>query len=92
MTTPTTTKARFNPLTVSEIRRLTDHSVEVSFEVPVELRSDYNYIPGQYVALRTDINGQQLRRSYSICDIPTTRDHPHRHQAQPRRCLLHLGQ
>lgn len=70
MTIPTVTKARFNSLTVSEIRRLTEDSVEVSFDVPEDLQADYNYIPGQYVALRTEINGQQIRRSYSICDIP----------------------
>ena len=72
MTTPTLTKpkARFNALTVSEVRRLTDDSVEVSFEVPEELQADYDYVPGQYVALRAEIDGTEIRRSYSICDIP----------------------
>lgn len=70
MTAPTKKKARFNSLQVSEVRRLTDNAVEVSFEVPEELRADYDYVPGQYVALRADINGQEVRRSYSICDIP----------------------
>ncbi|MFC6146895.1 1,2-phenylacetyl-CoA epoxidase subunit PaaE [Corynebacterium nasicanis] len=70
MTAPTKKKAKFNPLEVSEVRRLTDNAVEVSFEVPEELRDDYDYVPGQYVALRADIDGQEVRRSYSICDIP----------------------
>ena len=70
MTTPTKQKAKFNPLTVSEIRHLTGDSVEVSFEVPEALRADYDYVPGQYVALRADIDGREVRRSYSICDIP----------------------
>jgi len=70
MTAPTKKKAKFNPLQVSEVRRLTDNAVEVSFEVPEELREDYDYVPGQYVALRADIDGQEVRRSYSICDIP----------------------
>lgn len=70
MTAPTKKKAKFNPLQVSEVRRLTDNAVEVSFEVPEELRDDYDYVPGQYVALRADIEGQEVRRSYSICDIP----------------------
>lgn len=70
MTAPTKQKAKFNPLQVSEVRRLTDNAVEVSFEVPEELRDDYDYVPGQYVALRADIDGQEVRRSYSICDIP----------------------
>lgn len=63
-------KVSFNPLPVSAIRRLTDDAVEVSFEVPAELADDYNYIPGQYVALRKDIDGQEVRRSYSICAVP----------------------
>lgn len=63
-------KVKFNPLRVSEIRRLTPDSVEVSFEVPAELADDYNYIPGQYVALRREIDGQEVRRSYSICATP----------------------
>lgn len=72
MTTPTISKqkAKFNALTVSEVRRLTDDAVEISFEVPEELQADYDYIPGQYVALRTQIDGTEVRRSYSICDIP----------------------
>ncbi|QGU03218.1 1,2-phenylacetyl-CoA epoxidase, subunit E [Corynebacterium kalinowskii] len=63
-------KVSFNPLRVSEIRRLTADAVEVSFEVPAELAEDYNYVPGQYVALRKEIDGQEVRRSYSICDVP----------------------
>lgn len=72
MTTPTLAKqkAKFNALTVSEVRRLTGDAVEISFEVPEELQADYDYVPGQYVALRTTIDGQEVRRSYSICDIP----------------------
>ncbi len=70
MTTTTKKKAKFNPLEVSEVRRLTDNAVEVSFEVPEDLRDDYDYVPGQYVALRAAIDGQEVRRSYSICDIP----------------------
>lgn len=63
-------KATFNSLQVSSIRRLTDDAVEVSFEVPTDLRADYNYVPGQYVALRATIDDKEIRRSYSICDIP----------------------
>lgn len=72
MTTPTKQKAKFNALRVSEIRKLTDDSVEVSFEVPEELREDYDYVPGQYVALRALIDGNEVRRSYSICDVPNS--------------------
>lgn len=67
---PSKKKATFNTLTVSEVRALTSDSVEVSFTIPPELQDDYDYIPGQYVALRATIDGQEVRRSYSICDVP----------------------
>lgn len=67
---PAKKKATFNTLTVSDVRSLTKDSVEVSFAIPPELQDDYDYIPGQYVALRATIDGQEVRRSYSICDVP----------------------
>lgn len=67
---PARKKATFNTLTVSDVRALTEDSVEVSFAIPPELQDDYDYIPGQYVALRATINGQEVRRSYSICNVP----------------------
>ncbi|MDO4239637.1 1,2-phenylacetyl-CoA epoxidase subunit PaaE [Micrococcus sp.] len=67
---PAKRRATFNTLEVSELRRLTDDSVEVTFAVPEELADDYDYLPGQYVALRKEIDGQELRRSYSICAVP----------------------
>jgi ring-1,2-phenylacetyl-CoA epoxidase subunit PaaE len=67
---PTRRRARFHSLTVSQVRRLTDDAIEVSFEVPPELADDYSYDPGQYIAIRTDLDGENLRRSYSICQAP----------------------
>ncbi|MEP7191858.1 MAG: 1,2-phenylacetyl-CoA epoxidase subunit PaaE [Actinomycetota bacterium] len=63
-------RASFNPLAVSEVRRLTPDAIEVSFKVPEELVEEYDYLPGQYVALRTTIGGKDVRRSYSICAEP----------------------
>lgn len=70
MTETARRKASFNTLTVSQVRPLTKDSVEVTFEVPEHLIEDYNYAPGQYVALRATIDGQEVRRSYSICAEP----------------------
>jgi ring-1,2-phenylacetyl-CoA epoxidase subunit PaaE len=67
---PTRRRARFHPLTISQVRRLTDDAIEVSFQVPDDLADDYSYDPGQYIALRTDLDGENLRRSYSICQAP----------------------
>jgi ring-1,2-phenylacetyl-CoA epoxidase subunit PaaE len=66
-------RARFHSLAVREVRRLTADAVEVTFAVPDELRDDYDYAPGQYVALRSSLasrDGAELRRSYSICQAP----------------------
>ena len=63
-------RATFNTLEVSGLRKLTDDSVEVTFAVPEELADDYDYVPGQYVALRKELDGAELRRSYSICAVP----------------------
>jgi ring-1,2-phenylacetyl-CoA epoxidase subunit PaaE len=63
-------RARFHRLTVSRVRPLTDDSIEVTFDVPPELAGDYDYDPGQYVAIRASVGGRELRRSYSICAAP----------------------
>lgn len=68
---PARRRAAFNTLPVSEIRRLTTDAIEVTFAVPAELQDDYDYAPGQYVALRREIEGREVRRSYSICAAPT---------------------
>ena len=65
----------FHTLTVQEVRRLTEDAIEVTFHVPAELAGQFDYLPGQYVALRTtlpDENGEphEVRRSYSICAEP----------------------
>lgn len=68
-------RAAFHTLTVGEVRRLTAAAIEVTFEVPAELVEDYDYLPGQYVALRKELpdadgNVAEVRRSYSICAEP----------------------
>jgi ring-1,2-phenylacetyl-CoA epoxidase subunit PaaE len=63
-------RARFHPLAVREVRRLTEDSIEVAFAVPDELAGEYDYAPGQYLALRKELGGRELRRSYSICAAP----------------------
>lgn len=67
-------RARFHPLEVAEVRPLTSDAVEVTFTVPVELAEEYSYLPGQYVALRKELDGHERRRSYSICRPPRVAD------------------
>jgi ring-1,2-phenylacetyl-CoA epoxidase subunit PaaE len=57
----------FHSLTVASVTRDTRDAVLVSFDVPDELAAAYAYQPGQHLTLRANIDGQDLRRSYSIC-------------------------
>ncbi|GGX06705.1 1,2-phenylacetyl-CoA epoxidase subunit PaaE [Streptomyces noursei] len=63
----------FHPLRVREIERLTDDAVAVTFTVPPALRTTFRHTPGQHIALRRTIDGQEIRRTYSIC-TPATDD------------------
>ncbi|MDQ0571927.1 ring-1,2-phenylacetyl-CoA epoxidase subunit PaaE [Variovorax paradoxus] len=57
----------FHPLRVKAIEPDTAEAVIVSFEVPADLRGTFGFTQGQYLTLRRDVGGQDLRRSYSIC-------------------------
>ncbi|MBP6676575.1 MAG: phenylacetic acid degradation protein, partial [Vitreoscilla sp.] len=57
----------FHPLTVRSIEPDTSEAVVVSFAVPPELRETFGFTQGQYLTLRHTVDGQDLRRSYSIC-------------------------
>ncbi|NND01463.1 MAG: 2Fe-2S iron-sulfur cluster binding domain-containing protein [Acidimicrobiia bacterium] len=59
--------AEFHTLTVRAVDRLTDESVAVEFEVPPELSTVYDFVAGQHVIVRHEIDGQDVRRSYSLC-------------------------
>jgi ring-1,2-phenylacetyl-CoA epoxidase subunit PaaE len=57
----------FHPLRVLEVSPLTDESVTVTFDVPEELVTTFEYLPGSHVTMRARIDGEDVRRSYSIC-------------------------
>ncbi|GLP70466.1 phenylacetic acid degradation protein [Streptomyces sp. TUS-ST3] len=59
--------ARFHPLPVAAVDRLTDDSVALTLTVPPELREQYRHAAGQHLALRRTADGQEIRRTYSIC-------------------------
>ena len=57
----------FYSLQISEIEQETDSAVCLSFAVPAELKDKFNFTQGQHLTLRKTIDGQEIRRSYSIC-------------------------
>lgn len=60
-------------LKVKSIQRLTSSAVCVEFDVPKTLKEAYQFQPGQYLSLETTINGERVRRSYSICSSNSAR-------------------
>ncbi len=68
--------ARFHPLRVAAVDRLTDDSVTLTFDVPRELREEYRFAPGQHLAIRRFADGAEIRRTYSICSAAPRPDAP----------------
>jgi ring-1,2-phenylacetyl-CoA epoxidase subunit PaaE len=62
--------AKFHPLKVADIRKETADCVSIAFEIPKEFENEYNYTQGQYVTIKMLINGEEIRRSYSLCSSP----------------------
>ena len=61
---------RFHTLRVAELRRETEDAVSVTFDIPPGLAADYAFDAGQYLTLRANVAGEDIRRSYSICSGP----------------------
>src|ERR1700759_2282290 len=61
---------RFHRLAVNDVRRESADAVSLTFAIPQELADDYYFTPGQYLTLRTTMDGEEIRRSYSICSGP----------------------
>jgi ring-1,2-phenylacetyl-CoA epoxidase subunit PaaE len=64
--TMSTPNSLFNSLTVASIKQENRDTVLVGFSVPPELADAYRYRQGQYLTLRANVGGEELRRSYSI--------------------------
>ncbi len=61
---------KFHSLKVKEVIKETEDCVSIAFDVPTNLIDDYAYVSGQYLTLKTDIKGEDIRRSYSLCSAP----------------------
>jgi ring-1,2-phenylacetyl-CoA epoxidase subunit PaaE len=61
---------RFHRLAVHDLRRESPDAISLTFSIPGELADDYHFAPGQYLTLRTTMDGEEIRRSYSICSGP----------------------
>jgi len=61
----------FHNLQIKHLQHETEDAVSICFEVPESLKDSYRFEAGQYLTLRTHINNEELRRSYSICKAPS---------------------
>lgn len=59
--------AVFHTLEIADVTPVTDDAMSIAFKVPEDLNDAYQFIPGQYLTLKADVNGEEVRRSYSIC-------------------------
>ena len=57
----------FYKLSVKEIKKETNDSVSIVFNVPDQVQNEFKFIPGQYINIQTNLNGENIRRAYSIC-------------------------
>lgn len=62
----------FYPLTVSQIQVLTPNSVAITFAISEADQQAFQFKAGQYITIKKEISGQELRRAYSISSAPGT--------------------
>jgi ring-1,2-phenylacetyl-CoA epoxidase subunit PaaE len=65
---------RFHSLKVAEIVPETTEANSIRFEIPPELRDEFVFKAGQHLTLRTTIDGEEVRRNYSLCTAPADSD------------------
>lgn len=60
----------FHPLSIKEVKKETADCITVLFDVPPDLTTAFQFTQGQSLTMRTTINGEEVRRTYSICSSP----------------------
>ena len=66
--------AHFYPLKVGEIVPETAEANSIRFEIPSELRDAFAFKAGQHLTLKATIDGEEVRRNYSLCTAPDEKD------------------
>lgn len=62
----------FYKLSIEKITRETPDAVSILFNIPANLKEYFTFVAGQYVTLKGIINGNEVRRAYSICSSPNS--------------------
>ena len=66
--------SRFHQLKIKRITKETPDCISVTFEVPEDKKGIFNFIQGQFLTFRKEIEGEEIRRSYSICSCAVEED------------------
>ena len=64
--------SKFHSLTIKEIRKETPDAVSIVFDIPTALKNEFKFIAGQYIIIKKEIAGKEVRRAYSICSAPNS--------------------
>jgi len=60
----------FFPLKIKDVIRETSQAVSLAFEIPENLKPEFSYKAGQYITIKSNIEGKEVRRAYSLCSAP----------------------
>ncbi|MBT0607541.1 2Fe-2S iron-sulfur cluster-binding protein [Aequorivita echinoideorum] len=66
--------AKFHKIKVKDVHKETRDTSVITFDVPNELAEDFKFRQGQHLTLKADIDGEDTRRSYSLCSSPVDKE------------------
>ena len=66
--------SKFHLLTIKEIKKETQNAVSIVFDIPTELKKEFTFTAGQYINIKKELAGTELRRAYSICSAPNSNE------------------
>ena len=66
--------SKFHTLTIKEIKKETKNAVSIVFDIPTELKNEFTFTAGQYINIKKELAGIELRRAYSICSEPNSNE------------------
>ena len=64
----------FHKLSIKNIKKEANKAISIAFNVPENLKSAFSFKAGQYITLKAVVNGNEVRRDYSICASPKSGD------------------
>jgi len=66
---------RFHPIRIKSLQKETSNAITICLEVPEDLLQDFSFDAGQHLTVKALVDGEDIRRNYSLCSAP----HENRH-------------